>query len=149
MEIDSDGGDNIMPDVVGVTREIAATLSLAQDRRNGTKDAIKPAKVEKKVRYRAIGKPHPHLDDIFIITALHHHISISRVTVSAPYLRFLETGRQPDFGHAFFATEEGAGWDRLVIKKTRYWDLLCPQERVEAARGVSGVMGWLARGEGQ
>lgn len=79
------------------------------------------------------------------MTSLHHHVSISHISVSQPYLRFLETGKMPNLEHEFFKKDEG--WDRLKVQKTRFWDLLDPKERVEAARAICGVLNWLTRGE--
>ncbi|KAH0613834.1 uncharacterized protein H6S33_005720 [Morchella sextelata] len=145
---DDDDEDDTMlaDDVIGIAREVAATLSIAQDRRKGPRPG-KEGKTEKKVRYRAIGKEEKYRDDIFIMTSLHHHVSISHVSVSQPYLRYLETGRMPDFKHEFFQTKEGKDWDKLKIQKTRFWDLLDPQERVEACYAFCGVQNWLSREE--
>ncbi|KAH8153672.1 uncharacterized protein LAJ45_02485 [Morchella importuna] len=145
---DDDDEDDTMlaDDVIGIAREVAATLSIAQDRRKGPRPG-KEGKTEKKVRYRAIGKEEKYRDDIFIMTSLHHHVSISHVSVSQPYLRYLETGKMPDFKHEFFQTKEGKDWDRLKIQKTRFWDLLDPQERVEACYAFCGVQNWLSREE--
>lgn len=63
MDIDGEEEYEVMPDIVGVTREIAATLSLAQDRRKGPRDG-KEGKTEKKIRYRAIGKEDKYRDDV-------------------------------------------------------------------------------------
>ncbi|KAI5851375.1 hypothetical protein DFP73DRAFT_610487 [Morchella snyderi] len=144
---DDDDDDTVLADdVIGIAREVAATLSIAQDRRKGPRPG-KEGKTEKKVRYRAIGKEEKYRDDIFIMTSLHHHVSISHVSISHPYLRYLETGRMPDFKHEFFQTKEGKDWDKLKIQKTRFWDLLDPQERVEACYAFCGVQKWLSREE--
>lgn len=88
---------------------------------------------------------HNLFHQIFIMTTLHHHVSISHISVSQPYLRFLETGKMPNPEHEFF--KNGEGWDKLKIQKTRFWDLLDPSERVDAARAISGVLNWLSREE--
>ncbi|KAL7274617.1 hypothetical protein RUND412_002480 [Rhizina undulata] len=143
-EEDTHEGD--VQDVVGVIREVACAVSLAQDRRKGPKwgaDA-KEGKVERKVRFRAVGKSDQYFDDIYIITSLHHHISISNIRISQPYLRFLENGKLPDPNHEFI---KQGGWDKIKIRKSKYWSLLIPEERVDAARAVAGVLKWLARNE--
>ncbi|KAI5776817.1 hypothetical protein EDC01DRAFT_681013 [Geopyxis carbonaria] len=129
-------------DIIGLTREAVALLSLAQHR------ARPHGSVEKKVRAHAIGRV-PGEDDewdtVFLVTGMHHHVSISEMRVSRGYLRWLRTGKcrggkakgQPRGG-------EG-GWHELRLRKTRYWSLLVPEERREAARAVMGVMGWLTR----
>ncbi|CUS15070.1 unnamed protein product [Tuber aestivum] len=144
MDVD---GEEEVGDVIGITREVAAALSLAQDRRKGPKEGKPEGKTEKKVRFRAVGKDDKWRDDIFLLTSLHHHVSISRISVTQPYLRFLETGQMPNLNHEYFRTEEGNDWDKLKVQKTRFWDLLDPEERAEAGRNISGVLAWLSRNE--
>ncbi|RPA99415.1 hypothetical protein L873DRAFT_1806583 [Choiromyces venosus 120613-1] len=43
--------------------------------------------------------------------------------------------------------EEEKDWDRLKVQKTKFWDFLDPEERTEAGRSFSGVLGWLSRNE--
>ncbi|PWW77182.1 hypothetical protein C7212DRAFT_357029 [Tuber magnatum] len=144
MDVD---GEEEVGDVVGITREVAAALSLAQDRRKGPKEGKPEGKTEKKVRFRAVGKGDKWRDDIFLLTSLHHHVSITRVSVSQPYLRFLETGQMPNLNHEYFQTEEGNDWNKLKVQKTRFWDLLDPEERAEAGRNFSGILAWMSRNE--
>jgi len=133
--VSEDGGAH---DVVGVTREIAALLSIAQLRaKEGTTD--------KKLRYRAIGKDEgSYWDDVFMVSSLHHHISISHLRVSKPYLRFLKTGKMPNKNHPFIV--EG-GWEKLHLNKTKYHSLMVPEERVEAAKALVAVLKYVTRNE--
>ncbi|KAG0643748.1 hypothetical protein HOY80DRAFT_944538 [Tuber brumale] len=144
MDVD---GEEEVGDVVGITREVAAALSLAQDRRKGPREGRPEGKTERKIRFRAVGKDDKWRDDIFLLTSLHHHISITRISVTQPYLRFLETGQMPNLHHEYFKTEEGIDWDKLRVQKSRFWDLLDPEERTEAGRSFSGVLAWLSRNE--
>lgn len=70
MDIDDgkedEDGENAIPadDVIGIAREIAATISLAQDRRKGPRPDRPEGKMEKKVRYRAVGKGEKWRDDV-------------------------------------------------------------------------------------
>ena len=124
-------------DVLGVTREVAAMLSVAQQR------AKPEGTTERKIRVKAIGHVQgSYWDDIFLITTLHHHVSVSHLRVSQPYLRFLRTGKLPNKEHPFI--KEG-GWEKLHLRKTRYWSMMVPAERVEAARAVVTVLKWLTR----
>ncbi|KAI5783474.1 hypothetical protein FPQ18DRAFT_419152, partial [Pyronema domesticum] len=133
------GADGTPQDIVGITREIVALLSIAQLRaRDGTS--------ERKVRFRAIGKEEGYWDDVFMVTCLHHHVSISHLRVSKPYLRFLKTGKLPNKDHPFI--KEG-GWEKLQLRKTRYWSLMEPKERTEAARALVTVLKWATRNEGK
>ena len=82
-------------DVLGVAREIAALLSLAQLR-------ARAGQTERKVRLRAVGQaPGSYWDDVYMVTAIHHHVAISHLRVSKPYLRFLRSGKLPRADHAF------------------------------------------------
>jgi len=53
----------------------------------------------------------------------------------------------PNPNHEYFQTEEGSDWDKLKVQKTRFWNLLDPEERAEAGRSFSGVLAWLSRNE--
>jgi hypothetical protein len=128
-------------DVLGVTREVAAILGIAQDRAKERKGIE-----ERRVRFTAVGKERDgggdYWDDIYLFTTIHHHISITHARVSAPYLRFLRTGRLPSSQHEFV---KKGGWEKVVLKKSRYWSLLVPEERRDAARAISTVLKWCTR----
>lgn len=72
---DDDDEDDTMlaDDVIGIAREVAATLSIAQDRRKGPRPG-KEGKTEKKVRYRAIGKEEKYRDDVCFSAIPHFHV---------------------------------------------------------------------------
>lgn len=64
-EEDEDGDDTMLADdVIGIAREVVATLSIAQDRRKGPRPDRPEGKTEKKVRFRAIGKAEKWRDDV-------------------------------------------------------------------------------------
>jgi len=128
-------------DVLGVVREIACLLHLAQDR-------AREGETDKKVRFRAIGKEGGkggYWDSVFLIRGIHHHISISHLKVSTAYLRFLKKGKLPRKDHPLIA--EGQNWEKLHLKRGRWWDLLVPEQRVEACREIVSVLAWLGRSE--
>lgn len=133
-------------DVVGVIREIVAMLSLAQMRAREASPGSPPT-VERRIRLKAIGKAAgSYWDDIFMVTSIHHHISISCLRVSKPYLRFVRTGRLPRSNHPWIQPgAEGEGWEKLRLEKTRYWSLLVPEERVQAAEALSAALNWCTR----
>ncbi|KAH7369883.1 hypothetical protein BKA65DRAFT_487211 [Rhexocercosporidium sp. MPI-PUGE-AT-0058] len=88
---------------------------------------------DRKARYSAIGKvPGAGYDDVFLMSALNHHVCVVRARVSRALLSVLEGG----------AEEE---WERLVVWRSRWWDLYLKEERVEAMGCVWGVMAWLMR----
>ncbi|KAL8871123.1 MAG: hypothetical protein Q9174_002977 [Haloplaca sp. 1 TL-2023] len=39
-------------------------------------------------------------------------------------------------------------WDKLKLRRSRWYDLLDPEDRAECMRGVWGVVGWCVRGSG-
>lgn len=63
-EDEDDGDAMVADDVIGVAREIAATISIAQDRRKGPRPDRPQGKIEKKVRFRAVGKGEKWRDDV-------------------------------------------------------------------------------------
>ncbi|PVH88056.1 hypothetical protein DL98DRAFT_509563 [Cadophora sp. DSE1049] len=88
---------------------------------------------DRKARYSAIGKvPGKGYDDIFLMSALNHHVSIVRARVSEKLLGVLEGGMEDE-------------WERLEIRRTKWYDLYLKDERVEAMGCVWGVMAWLMR----
>ena len=70
MDVD---GEEEVGDIVGITREVAAALSLAQDRRKGPREGKPEGKTEKKVRFRAIGKDGKWRDDVCSLVASLHN----------------------------------------------------------------------------
>lgn len=62
---DEDSEDTVpADDVIGAAREVAATISIAQDRRKGPRPDRPEGKTEKKIRFRAIGKGEKWRDDV-------------------------------------------------------------------------------------
>lgn len=88
---------------------------------------------DRKARYEAIGKiPGAAYDDVFLVSSLNHHISIVRVRVPERLLDTLD-------GH------EGEGWGRMMMWRSRWYDLFLAKERIEAMQIVWGMMGYLMR----
>jgi len=87
---------------------------------------------DRKTRYMSIGKSKgvDH-DDIFLVSALNHHVSIMRARVPNGLLNVL-------------AGSEG-NWERLVIWRSKWFDLFLVRERIEAMELVWGMMAWLMR----
>lgn len=63
-EDEDDEDAMVADDVIGVAREIAATISIAQDRRKGPRTDRPQGKTEKKVRFKAVGKGEKWRDDV-------------------------------------------------------------------------------------
>ncbi|RDW73830.1 hypothetical protein BP5796_07272 [Coleophoma crateriformis] len=88
---------------------------------------------DRKARYEAIGKlPGQAFDDIFLVSALNHHISIVRVSVPTGLLDALDG--KPD-----------AEWGRVCMWRSKWYDLFLAKERIEAMQMVWGMMGYLMR----
>lgn len=93
---------------------------------------------DRKARYCAIGKAPwqgqgEGYDDVFLVSALNHHISIVRARVPERLLGVLEG-------------EEGKdGWERVVMWRSKWFDMYLAEERVEAMGIVWGMMAYLMR----
>ena len=89
-----------------------------------------------KARYEAIGKAGGvGFDDIFLLSALNHHVSLVRVRVPERLLGVLG-------GEVKDATRE---WGRVVMWRSKWFDLFLKEERIEAMGLVWGMMTWLMR----
>ena len=87
---------------------------------------------DRKTRYMSIGKSgNADCDDIFLVSALNHHVSILRVRVPDTLLEVLGGG-------------EGE-WEKVVVWRSKWFDLFLAQERIEAMELVWGMMAWLMR----
>lgn len=89
---------------------------------------------DRKARYSAIGSvPHADYDDIFLVCALNHHISILRARVPLFLLHEL-------------SSEKGAkGEEGVRMYRSKWFDMFIGKERVEAMGIVWGMMAWLMR----
>jgi hypothetical protein len=90
---------------------------------------------DRKARYSAIGKSTTEkgFDDIFLVSALNHHISIVRTRVPERLLAVLEGG------------EGEEGWEKVVLWRSKWFDMYKGDERVEAMGLVWGMMAYLMR----
>ncbi len=89
---------------------------------------------DRKARYCGIGKePGSGFDDVFLVSSLNHHICIVRTRVPEKLLEVLEGG------------EGREGWERVVMWRSKWYDLFLKEERIEAMGVVWGMMAWLMR----
>lgn len=92
---------------------------------------------DRKTRYSAIGRAKGvDYDDIFVVSALFHHVSFLRVRVPNLLLDVLEGGGGV-----------GKCWGRLEVRRSKWYDLFLVEERLEAMRMVWSMMAYLMRGE--
>jgi len=147
---DASTGEKLEKDVVEAGRKmIGGIMEPASRRRKGVgKDGnlqiyenyrklLPPSSTwDRKARYSAIGKvAGADYDDIFLISALNHHVSILRARVPGELLGELE-GKQP-----------GEWCGKIKIWRSKWFDLYLVEDRVKAMELVWGMMAWLMRGE--
>ncbi|KAJ4347110.1 uncharacterized protein N0V89_011048 [Didymosphaeria variabile] len=93
-----------------------------------------------KVVYEAIGKDrNTSWDDVFMVSSLNHHISILKLRIHPDYLQFLAEGTLPQEPPA------DPDWFSPKLQRTRWFDLFNIDDRIEAMRGVWGIMNYLMR----
>jgi hypothetical protein len=88
---------------------------------------------DRKARYKAIGKvPGAGYDDVFLVSALNHHVSIVRTRVPMGLLEHLDGLGERE-------------WGRVEMWRSRWFDFFLKEDRLEAMDLVWGMMGWLMR----
>ncbi|KAK4545076.1 hypothetical protein LTR36_003627 [Oleoguttula mirabilis] len=101
------------------------------------------ARWDQKIDYAAIGKdPMSPYDEVFMVSSLNHHIAILKLTVHSTYVDCLTSGVLPD------TVPTDADWCRPKLQRSQWFDLLDLQQRVDALRGLWGVMAYLMREPG-
>jgi hypothetical protein len=89
---------------------------------------------DRKTRYCAIGKEvGSGFDDVFMVSSLNHHICIVRVRVPEKLLDVFE------------GSDDGEGCERVVMWRSKWYDLYLKEERIEAMGLVWGMIAWLMR----
>ena len=88
-----------------------------------------------KARYSPIGKRsgQDEHDDIFLVSALNHHVSIIRARVPQRLLEALD------------GADETEGWDRLLMWRSKWYDLFLKEDRIQAMQIIWGMMAYLMR----
>lgn len=90
---------------------------------------------DRKTRYAAIGKmPGVDWDDVFVVSALNHHVSMLRIRVPGSLLREFESAEVPVNGR-----------EQVQVWRSRWLDLFIADERAEAVRCIWGIMAWIMR----
>jgi len=90
---------------------------------------------DRRAKYCAIGRVNgAGYDDIFLVSALNHHVSIVRARVPDKLLQALE-GEQVD------------DWGRLVMWRSKWFDLFLAADRIEGMELIWGMMAWLMRAQ--
>ncbi|KAF2878092.1 hypothetical protein BDV95DRAFT_10095 [Massariosphaeria phaeospora] len=95
-----------------------------------------------KIVYEAIGKDREDAwDTIFLISSLHHHISILKLRVHPLYVQHLTQGTLPEGQHA------DQSWCSPSLQRTRWFDLFNVEDRKEAMRGIWGILAYMMRSQ--
>ncbi|MCJ1257288.1 hypothetical protein MMC24_005113 [Lignoscripta atroalba] len=96
---------------------------------------------DKRVTYMQIGKSKKQsYDDIYMISSLNHHISIVRLRVHPEYLNYITNGE-----HCRDLDPMQRPWYILEMVRSKWFDLLLPDDRLQAMRGIWGIMGFMMR----
>ncbi|KAK4955335.1 hypothetical protein LTR10_007530 [Elasticomyces elasticus] len=90
-----------------------------------------------KIDYGAIGKDRTSQSDVvFMVSSLNHHISIVKLTVHDAYTDSLVAGTSLE------------DLPKPTLQRSQWFDLFDRQQRVEALRGIWGVMAYFTRDSG-
>ncbi len=73
-----------------------------------------------------------------MISSLNHHISIVKLSIHQQYLEFLSSGEMP-------SNPSSPSWCSPTLQRTRWFNLFCKEDRVEAMRELWGLMSYLMR----
>jgi hypothetical protein len=88
---------------------------------------------DRRARYSSIGKcAGQGYDDIFLVSALNHHVSIVRVRVPDKLLSTLDGDEKED-------------WGRVTMWRSKWYDLFIAKERVDAMQVIWGMVAYLMR----
>lgn len=94
---------------------------------------------DKKTRYQAIGRKHgADYDDIFVISALFHHMSIVRMRVPLRLLQALDGDEEAE------ATVD-ANWTGLQVVRSPWYDFFKVEDRLKAMQLSWAMMAYLMR----
>ncbi|CAL5874838.1 uncharacterized protein PFLUO_LOCUS9140 [Penicillium psychrofluorescens] len=89
---------------------------------------------DKRMKYMQIGKvPESPFDDIYMVSSINHHISILHLRVHRRYLEILGNG-DSSFPPDTDSSEQP--WHVLKLQRTRWFDLLDGNDRVEGLKAV-------------
>ncbi|TLD33623.1 hypothetical protein PspLS_01240 [Pyricularia sp. CBS 133598] len=98
-----------------------------------------------KTRYSPIGRiPGANFDDIFVVSALFHHISFLRVRVPTRLLEVLD-GAPDNMDKDSTGGDKAHSWGGLNVYRTQWYDLFLADDRVAAMKVVWSMMAYLMR----
>ncbi|TLS23477.1 uncharacterized protein PpBr36_06682 [Pyricularia pennisetigena] len=98
-----------------------------------------------KTRYSPIGRiPGADFDDIFVVSALFHHISFLRVRVPTRLLEVLD-GAPDNIDEGSTGGHKTRSWGGLDVYRTQWYDLFLADDRVAAMKVVWAMLAYLMR----
>lgn len=74
-----------------------------------------------------------------MVSSLNHHISLLKLHVHPAYLDYLTYGKLPK------SQPSDPDWCSPKLARTRWYDLFKVDDRIEAMKGLWGVMSYLLR----
>ncbi|KAJ6024852.1 hypothetical protein N7540_005649 [Penicillium herquei] len=93
-----------------------------------------PGLWDKRMRYMQIGKSKDSpFDDIYMISAINHHIAILHLRVHRRYIEVLTNG-ESDFPED--SDQSDQPWHVLKLQRSRWYNLFDTNERIEAFKGI-------------
>ena len=84
---------------------------------------------------------------IYLFSSVNHHISILHLHIHHKYTEDLPNQPAPRGGYnsSFVPPSQQQPSYRLTMRRSKWFDLLSPDGRMQAMRGMWAVMGWLMR----
>ncbi|KAJ5178871.1 hypothetical protein N7492_002081 [Penicillium capsulatum] len=102
-----------------------------------------PSLWDKRMRYMQIGKiKESPFDDIYMVSSINHHIALVHLRVHRRYLEILTNGSStfPED-----SDDSNQPWHVLNLQRTRWYDLLDANDRLEGLKGVWSMFHYQAR----
>ncbi|KAK4146617.1 uncharacterized protein C8A04DRAFT_9680 [Dichotomopilus funicola] len=99
---------------------------------------------DRRAKYEAIGRAHgADYDDVFVISAVLHHVSIVRVRVPDRLLAVL--AGESDEGERASGNGDARSWGKLEMWRSPWFDFFQVDERVQAMQLIWCMMAWTMR----
>ncbi|PGH08886.1 hypothetical protein GX51_00943 [Blastomyces parvus] len=103
-----------------------------------------PSLWDKKMIYTQIGKDKDSpFDDILMVSSINHHFSIVHLRVHSTYLEWLTASKGNISDPSSDSTDNP--WHVLRMRRTRWFDLFKPSDRLEGLEGLWAIFSWLMR----
>ncbi|KAL2368319.1 hypothetical protein RJ035_001119 [Blastomyces gilchristii] len=103
-----------------------------------------PSLWDKKMIYKQIGKDKDSpFDDIFMVSSINHHFSIVHLRVHSTYLEWL-TSSEGSLSDPSKDISDNP-WSVLRMRRTRWFDIFNPGDRLESLEGLWALFSWLMR----